>query len=833
MKETYDVKGMTCASCVSHVEKAAKSVPGVTGASANLLTNQVTVEGTFDEGAVRGAVKKAGYLIAENAPAEETDAKRAAPPDETAPMKKRLIISFVFLALLMYLSMGHMLGLPLPAFFHGAANAAVYILTQALLTLPILYVNRSYYERGYSALFHRAPNMDSLIAIGSSAAVIYGFFALYAVCYGLGHGDAALVEQYRMDLYFESAGMIVTLITLGKYFETRSRKKTGAAIEKLVRLAPDTADVIRDGAEVSVPLNQVRVGDRVVVRPGQRVPVDGVIESGESAFDESALTGESVPTDKAAGARVMAASVCQTGSVVFIADKVGKDTTLSQIIRLVEEAAATKAPIARLADKISGVFVPVVILIALVTGGIWLLAGSTFAFALTRLIAVLVISCPCALGLATPVAIMVGTGKGAQMGVLLKSGEAIEALSGVTTVVLDKTGTLTTGAPVVTDVISFSGRLLPVARALETGSEHPFAKAIMEGTKDIVPERIDAFRAVPGRGVEGITADKKRVLGGNLQFMRENGVDTQAFERENGPLADSGKTPLYFALDGMPLGMIACADVLKEDSAAAVQAFHALRRRVVMLTGDNERTARAIAKTAGIDDVRADVLPADKELVVRRLQENGERVAMIGDGINDAPALMRADVGLAIGAGQDVAIDAADVVLMRGSLNDAVTALRLSRATLRTIKAGLFWAFFYNVIGIPVAAGALYPAFGISLSPMLAAAAMSLSSVCVVLNALSLNRFKAIDEPVKKQEPQKKKDAQTTVTLVMPVGGMSCEHCKAAVENALKSVPGVLDAQVSLEQKRAVITATAEADREAMLSAVRKEDYEPGEIKPL
>ena len=833
MKETYDVKGMTCASCVSHVEKAAKSVPGVTGASANLLTNQVTVEGTFDEGAVRGAVKKAGYLIAENAPAEETDAKRAAPPDETAPMKKRLIISFVFLALLMYLSMGHMLGLPLPAFFHGAANAAVYILTQALLTLPILYVNRSYYERGYSALFHRAPNMDSLIAIGSSAAVIYGFFALYAVCYGLGHGDAALVEQYRMDLYFESAGMIVTLITLGKYFETRSRKKTGAAIEKLVRLAPDTADVIRDGAEVSVPLNQVRVGDRVVVRPGQRVPVDGVIESGESAFDESALTGESVPTDKAAGARVMAASVCQTGSVVFIADKVGKDTTLSQIIRLVEEAAATKAPIARLADKISGVFVPVVILIALVTGGIWLLAGSTFAFALTRLIAVLVISCPCALGLATPVAIMVGTGKGAQMGVLLKSGEAIEALSGVTTVVLDKTGTLTTGAPVVTDVISFSGRLLPVSRALETGSEHPFAKAIMEGTKDIVPERIDAFRAVPGRGVEGITADKKRVLGGNLQFMRENGVDTQAFERENGPLADSGKTPLYFALDGMPLGMIACADVLKEDSAAAVQAFHALRRRVVMLTGDNERTARAIAKTAGIDDVRADVLPADKELVVRRLQENGERVAMIGDGINDAPALMRADVGLAIGAGQDVAIDAADVVLMRGSLNDAVTAFRLSRATLRTIKAGLFWAFFYNVIGIPVAAGALYPAFGISLSPMLAAAAMSLSSVCVVLNALSLNRFKAIDEPVKKQEPQKKKEAQTTVTLVMPVGGMSCEHCKAAVENALKSVPGVLDAQVSLEQKRAVITATAEADREAMLSAVRKEDYEPGEIKPL
>lgn len=833
MKETYDVKGMTCASCVSHVEKAAKSVPGVTGASANLLTNQVTVEGTFDEGAVRGAVKKAGYMIAENTPDEDSDAKRAAPSDETAPMKRRLIISFVFLALLMYLSMGHMLGLPLPAFFHGAANAAVYILTQALLTLPILYVNRSYFERGYSALFHRAPNMDSLIAIGSSAAVVYGFFALYAVCYGLGHGDGALVEQYRMDLYFESAGMIVTLITLGKYFETRSRKKTGAAIEKLVRLAPDTAEVIRDGAEVSVPLNQVRVGDRVVVRPGQRVPVDGVIESGESAFDESALTGESVPVDKGAGARVMAASVCQTGSVVFIADKVGKDTTLSQIIRLVEEAAATKAPIARLADKISGVFVPVVILIALVTGGIWLLAGSTFAFALTRLIAVLVISCPCALGLATPVAIMVGTGKGAQMGVLLKSGEAIEALSGITTVVLDKTGTLTTGAPVVTDVIPFSGRLLPVARALETGSEHPFAKAIMEGTKNITPEKIEAFRAVPGRGVEGVTADQKRALGGNLQFMRENDVDTQAFERENGALADSGKTPLYFALDGAPLGMIACADVLKEDSAAAVQAFHALHRRVVMLTGDNERTARAIAKTAGIDDVRADVLPADKELVVRQLQEKGERVAMIGDGINDAPALMRADVGLAIGAGQDVAIDAADVVLMRGSLNDAVTALRLSRATLRTIKAGLFWAFFYNVIGIPVAAGALYPAFGISLSPMLAAAAMSLSSVCVVLNALSLNRFKAIDEPVKKQEAQKKKDPQTTVTLVMPVGGMSCEHCKAAVENALKSVPGVLDAQVSLEQRKAVITAAPEANREAMLSAVREEDYEPGEIKPL
>ncbi len=810
MKKTFDIKGMTCASCVAHVEKAAKGVPGVTQAQASLLTNTVSVDGDFDAAALVAAVKKAGYAAA--IPGEKTD-KRIDNSDESGALKKRLIASFCFLIPLMYVAMGGMMGLPMPAFLTGHENAAVFILTQFLIVLPILILNRGYFSRGFAALIHRAPNMDSLIAVGSSAAVIYGLYALYAVCYGLGHGDHALVERFHMDLYFESGGMIVTLISLGKYLESRARGKTGEAIEKLLKLAPDTATRLENGVEVEIPLSDARVGDVLVVRPGQRVPADGVIIDGTSAFDESALTGESMPVDKKAGDRVSTATVALSGRVAFTAEKVGGDTSLSQIIKLVEEASATKAPIARLADKISGIFVPCVMAIALITCAVWLLLGAGFSFALTNAVAVLVISCPCALGLATPVAVMVGTGKGAECGVLIKSAAAIETARKVTAVVLDKTGTLTKGKPVVTDVLPLSSdreTLLMIARALENGSEHPLAKAILEYTDGMELLPVNDFKALPGHGVTAMI-DSRRCLAGNAALMSENKI---SLSKSGDEWAKEGKTPVYFARESELLGMLGIADTLKESSRDAVLALRKTGRRVVMLTGDNEKTARAVAKAAGIDDVVADVLPGDKERVIRELQDKNEIVAMVGDGVNDAPALTRADIGIAIGAGSDIAIDSADIVLVRSDLTDAVTAFSLSGAMMRIIKQNLFWAFIYNVIGIPIAAGVFYNAFGLRLDPMLAAAAMSLSSVTVVTNALRLRRF----QPAKRREtPQRQRK--------ILIEGMMCEHCVETVTKTLSSL-GLQNVRVDLKNGQATYTQNAAVSDESVVQAIQDADYQ-------
>ncbi len=812
MKTVFDVRGMTCASCTAHVEKAARGVNGVTGAQASLLTDTLSVEGDFDAAAVAAAVHKAGYAAS---PQGEKSEKRVAVADESGALRKRLIASFGFLIPLMYVAMGGMIGLPVPAFLTGHENAAVFILTQFLLVLPILILNRGYFTRGFASLTRRAPNMDSLIAVGASAAVLYGLYALYAVCYGLGHGDHALVNQFHMDLYFESGGMIVTLISLGKYLEARARGRTGEAIEKLMKLAPDTATRLENGVETEIPLADARAGDTLVVRPGQRVPADGVIIEGASAFDESALTGESMPVDKKAGDRVSTATVALSGRVVFTAEKVGGDTSLSQIIRLVEEASASKAPIARLADRISGVFVPCVMAIALITCAVWLLLGERFSFALTSAVAVLVISCPCALGLATPVAVMVGTGKGAECGVLIKSAAAIEAARKVTCVVLDKTGTLTRGKPVVTDVMPLSGDregLLSAARALENGSEHPLAKAILEYTDGEETRAVENFKALPGHGVTAVIAGEQ-YFAGNAALMREQGVSLS----ESGEAwANEGKTPVFFARGNELLGMIAIADTLKESSRGAVKALRATGRRVVMLTGDNERTARAVAGEAGIDDVIADVLPGDKERVVRELQDKGDTVAMIGDGVNDAPALTRADVGVAIGAGSDIAVDSADIVLVRSDLNDAVTAFSLSGAMMRVIKQNLFWAFIYNVVGIPVAAGVFYRAFGLRLDPMFAAAAMSVSSVTVVMNALRLRRFR----PARTDAPG---DAQPN-RRVIAVEGMMCAHCVATVTDALTSL-GLRDVSVDLQSGRVTYAPNAGVPDASVVKAIEDADY--------
>ena len=746
---------MTCSACSAHVEKAVNKLEGVSSAEVSLMTNSMSV--VYDEAALSPqdiiqAVVQAGYGA--SLPQGKGSAQTAPPPgsgleQELAAMKHRFLWSLVFLIPLFYISMGHMLGAPLPAFLLGTENAVAFGLTQLLLTLPIMYLNDKYYKVGFQTLLRRAPNMDSLIAVGSSAAVIYGVFALYQMGYGLGHGDLELVERYHMDLYFESAGMILTLITLGKFLETRSKGKTSQAITHLMDLAPKTAHVLRDGAEVEIPVEEVRVGDHIVVRPGQSIPVDGVIVEGSSAVDESALTGESLPVDKGPGDKVAAASINRSGSFTFEALRVGEDTTLSQMIRLVEEAAASKAPIAKLADRVAGVFVPVVMAIAAVTAIAWLIAtGGDVTRALTAGVAVLVISCPCALGLATPVAIMVGTGKGAENGILIKSAQALETLHTVDTVVLDKTGTLTQGKPVVTDVIPAQGLeendLLLLAACLEGPSEHPVARAIVEEarSRQLPLTSPQDFSALHGLGVRGTLAGRA-CLGGNLRLMEQSNIPLEDLPARGEALSEEGKTPLYFSDGQRLLGLIAVADTPKPTSAQAVEAFHQLGLEVVMLTGDNQRTAQAIGRQLGVTQIMAEVLPQDKESVVRRLQEEGKKVAMVGDGINDAPALARADVGLAIGAGTDIAMESADIVLMKSDLLDAAAAVELSRATIRNIKENLFWAFFYNALGIPLAAGVFY-ALGIThfmLNPMFAAAAMSLSSVCVVSNALRLRMF--------------------------------------------------------------------------------------------
>lgn len=845
MKKSFEVTGMTCSACSSHVEKSVRKLQGVAEVSVNLLQNRMQVEyddKALTEAAIMEAVEKAGYGACPLEPASQGKAKEArrqsgALDQELASMRRRLWVSIAFLIPLMYISMGHMMGLPLPGFFHGAANAVTLAFTQLLLTLPILYVNRKYYQVGFKTLLRGAPNMDSLIAIGSSAAVVYGLVAIYAIGWGLGHGDMQLVEQYSMDLYFESAGTIVTLITVGKYLEARSKGRTSDAISKLMNLAPKTAVVLREGEEVSIPLDQVQVGDTVVVRPGQSVPVDGVVLEGSSAVDESALTGESIPVEKGPGDRVIGATVNRSGYFTFRASKVGDDTTLAQIIRLVEEANSSKAPIAKLADRVSGIFVPTVIAIAIVAAAVWLLLGYPVDFALSIGIAVLVISCPCALGLATPTAIMVGTGKGAENGILIKSAESLEIAHQVDTVVLDKTGTVTMGRPAVTGLMPAGGvdpaELMTLAASVEARSEHPLAVAIVERAKqEGLPLRDAAdFAATAGQGVSAVV-DGQRILAGNLKMMREAGVPLEGLDSAAAEWANQGKTPLYFSREGRMLGLIALEDEVKPTSRAAIDAMKAMGMKVVMLTGDNKATAAAIQRRMGISRVVAEVMPQDKEEEVRRLQAEGHKVAMIGDGINDAPALARADVGIAIGAGTDVAIESADIVLMKSDLMDAVTAVQLSRATIRNIKQNLFWAFFYNSVGIPLAAGVFYGLLGWKLNPMFGAAAMSLSSVCVVSNALRLKLFKP---KFPAASPAGREDSLETVTQklegeknmkkTMIVEGMSCGHCSARVEKALNALEGV-KATVDLESKTAAIETTGAVTDEQLKAAVVEAGYE-------
>ncbi len=753
MIKKFNVTGMTCSACSTAVERTVGKLAGVSSVNVNLLTNSMSVdfdEALLDQKKIIEAVVTAGYNAFDYVgdSSKKRNIEKASPVEqEQREMKTRIIVSFVFLLPLLYLSMGHMFDFPLPMAVMGAENGLTFAFTQLLLTLPILYFNRKYYQIGFKTLWHRSPNMDSLIAIGSAAAVFYGVFAIYRIGYGLGHNDMEMVKHYMHDLYFESAGTILALITLGKYLEARSKGKTSEAIAKLLDLAPKTATVLRNEMEFEIPIEEVVIGDILVVRPGQSIPVDGILTEGSSSVDQAALTGESIPVEKLPGDKVIAATINKSGYFRMKAEKVGNDTTLSQIIRLVEEASSSKAPISKIADRISGIFVPLVIFIAIASSLVWLLLGYSFEFALSIGIAVLVISCPCALGLATPVAIMVGTGKGAQNGILFKSAESLELLHQITTIVLDKTGTITEGKPKVTDVVTTEGisyeELLQIAATMEKPSEHPLSEAIVEKAEEhklrLAP--ISEFQALPGRGIISVW-DGRQYSAGNEKLMRERQIDLSGFEDKGNNLAAAGKTPLYFARDNQLLGIIAVADVIKTSSPEAIKAFRRMGIDVVMLTGDNKQTAFAILKELSIDHVVAEVLPQDKESEIRRLQERGHKVAMVGDGINDAPALARADVGIAIGAGTDVAIESADVVLMKSNLQDVVTAIQLSKATLRNIKENLFWAFFYNTLGIPLAAGVFYLALDWKLNPMFGAAAMSLSSVFVVSNALRLRFFR-------------------------------------------------------------------------------------------
>ena len=817
MKLRFSVTGMTCAACSARVEKVTAAVPGVERVEVNLLAGKMDVEASADvSAAIEKAVVDAGYGIAK--PGEK---KTETTPVDNAlqEMKRRILGSAVFLIILMYFTMGHMIGLPVPGWYHH--NPMTAALLQFLLTLPAVYLNRAYYSRGLKALWHRAPNMDSLIAVGSGAALIYGAAVLFLLSDAMYRGDQVAALAYGHDLYFESAAMILTLVTLGKFLETRAKGKTGDAIRQLMDLRPKMATVRRDGVEREIPVEDVKRGDLLIVRSGGSIPVDGIVVSGTAFVEQSALTGESIPVEKNAGDTVMAATVISAGYLEFRAEKVGEDTTLSQIIRMVEEAGGSKAPIARMADKIAGIFVPAVMSIAAVVFAIWMFARKGLEFSLSASISVLVISCPCALGLATPVAIMVGTGRGAGLGVLFKNASSLENLHHVNTVVLDKTGTLTTGKPAVTDILPANGDengLLSIAAALEEKSEHPFAQAILDRANGIsVPDAAD-FETLPGRGVSAVLEDV-RYFGGNARLMTEQGIFVPTYSE----LADSGKTPLYFASEkGEYLGAIAAADVLKPDSVDAVKAMQKLGLDVVMLTGDNEKTAKAIAASAGIAHVIADVLPGDKADAIKQLQSEGRKVLMVGDGINDAPALVTADVGMAIGAGTDIAMESAEVVLMSGSLSGVCSAVELSKATIGNIKQNLFWAFFYNCLGIPIAALGL-------LSPMIGSAAMSFSSVFVVTNALRLRLFKPkcrqncnIDNAI--CEEKKKIEEEKDMELIIRVEGMMCPHCKAMVEKVCKAVPGTTDAVVDLQAKQVTVTGNADAD--ALKKAITDAGYE-------
>ena len=849
--EQYTVTGMSCAACSARVEKAVKAVPGVTSCSVSLLTNSMGVEGTASASAIVKAVQEAGYGASPKAAAAETPSAEldALADHETPRLKKRLIASLVFLAVLMYFSMGHMMwGWPLPHWFDG--NHVAMGLVQLLLAGIVMVINQKFFISGFKGLLHRAPNMDTLVALGSSASFLWSTYALFAMTRAQVDGNDALVMHYMMELYFESAAMILTLITVGKMLEARSKGKTTDALKSLMKLAPQTATLLREGAEVTVPIAQVKKGDLFVVRPGENIPVDGLVLEGSSAVNESALTGESIPVDKAAGDKVSAATTNQSGFLKCEATRVGEDTTLAQIIRMVSDAAATKAPIAKIADTVSGFFVPAVISISVLTTLVWLLLGREFGYALARGISVLVISCPCALGLATPVAIMVGNGLGARNGILFKTAASLEAAGRTQIVALDKTGTITSGEPRVTDILPAEGvsgsELLTLAASLEQKSEHPLAKAVLAyaETETIACPDVTDFAALPGNGLSA-RLDGMEIYGGNAEFIATKASVPAELQAEAARLAAEGKTPLFFGGAGRLMGVIAVADTLKEDSPRAIRELQNMGIRVVMLTGDNQRTADAIGRQAGVDEVIAGVLPDGKEAVIRRLQESG-KVAMVGDGINDAPALTRADTGIAIGAGTDVAIDAADVVLMNSRLSDVPAAIRLSRATLRNIHENLFWAFIYNIIGIPLAAGVFIP-FGLTLNPMFGAAAMSLSSFCVVSNALRLNLFdlhstkhdrkpKSAALPAAPVQPAAAENTAEPVSApvvkednamkkTLHVEGMMCCHCEARVKKALEALPAVDEAVVSHEAGTAIVTLNAEVSDADLKKAVEDQDY--------
>ena len=833
--EQYNVTGMSCAACSARVEKAVNAVPGVTSCSVSLLTNSMGVEGTASSAEIIQAVQKAGYGASPKGQAKQESQEDALADHETPRLKKRLIYSLGFLAVLMYFSMGHMMfGWPLPAWFHG--NHVAMGLVQLLLAGIIMVINQKFFISGFTALKNKAPNMDSLVALGSMASFVWSVYALFAMTDAQVHGNMDGVMMYMDEFYFESAAMILTLITVGKMLEARSKGKTTDALKGLMKLAPKTAVVVKDGKEIAVPIEQVRKGDEFVVRPGENIPVDGVVLEGTGAVNESALTGESIPVDKAPGDGVSAATVNQSGFLRCRATRVGEDTTLSQIIRMVSDAAATKAPIAKIADKVSGVFVPTVIAIAIITTVVWLLLGQSFAYALARGISVLVISCPCALGLATPVAIMVGNGVGAKNGILFKTAVSLEQTGKTNIVVLDKTGTITEGAPKVTDLVPEQGvseeELLALSLALEAKSEHPLAKAILaEGEKkDLTPANLEDFEALPGNGLRGKLAGEE-LLGGSLKYVSALVPVSQEMSDRAQTLAEQGKTPLLFARDGKLLGIVAVADTIKADSGEAIRQLKNMGIRVIMLTGDNARTAKAIGDQAGVDQVISDVLPDGKEAVVRRLKSKG-KVAMVGDGINDAPALTRADTGIAIGAGADVAIDAADVVLMKSSLLDVPAAIRLSRSTLRNIHENLFWAFFYNVIGIPLAAGC-YAHWGLTLNPMFGAAAMSLSSFCVVTNALRLNLCKLYDggRDHKARETKKRQTQEDSLEKTIHVEGMMCGHCENAVKTALEKLEGVASAEADHEKGIARVVLKKEVPNAILKKAVEDEGYQVTNIE--
>lgn len=828
--KTYNVTGMSCAACSARVEKAVKSVPGVTGCAVNLLTNSMGVEGDAGDAEIIAAVKAAGYGAGVKGGKTAGDEPEELADTETPKLKRRLIWSLVFLAVLMYFSMGHMLGLPMPAYFEN--NHMAHALVQMLLAAVVMIINQKFFVNGVKGVIHRSPNMDTLVALGSGAAFVYSTVELFAMSDAYVRGDAEAAMGYMHGLWFESAAMILALITVGKMLEARSKGKTTDALKGLMKLAPKTASLIRDGKEETVPVSEVRVGDVFAVRPGQSIPVDGRVLRGSSAVDESALTGESIPVDKTAGDRVSAATVNRSGYLECEAERVGSDTALAQIIKTVSDAAATKAPIARLADRVSGVFVPVVIGIALVTVAVWLMLGKDIGFALARGISVLVISCPCALGLATPVAIMVGSGVGARHGILFKTAAALESAGKTKTVVLDKTGTVTKGQPEVTDVISDDEeRLLTVAAAVESLSEHPLASAVMKyaGEKGIAPPSVTDFKALPGNGLSAVL-DGEKICGGNLKFISSQTEVSEKLRNDAEGLASEGKTPLFFSCGGRLCGIIAVADVIKEESPEAVRQLREMGIRVVMLTGDNEKTAKAVAKQVGITDVIAGVLPDGKEKEVAKLCREG-RTAMVGDGINDAPALTRADTGIAIGAGTDIAASASDAVLMNSRLTDVPALIRLSRATLRNIRENLFWAFIYNLVCIPLAAGVFTGVLGWELNPMLGAAAMSLSSFCVVTNALRLNLVKIYGKnpaPASSAVPENNKASEkenNVMETTMKIEGMMCGHCEARVKKTLESIPGVISAEVSHEKGTAVVKTDGTVKTETLKSAVEEQGY--------